>query len=98
MPQNMVAMTPQQVRQIRVPRGIVWGEEDTTSGGSSASTGVIIGVIVAILVIWGGLGVAIVNLRRSPEAPLVVRDFGRLVLLLALPMALLLFRPARRTG
>ena len=32
--QPMVAMTPQQVRQIRVPRGIVWGEEDTTSGGS----------------------------------------------------------------
>lgn len=39
-----------------------------------------------------------VALSRSPEAPLVVRDFGRLVLLLALPMALLLFRPARRTG
>lgn len=35
-------------------------------------------------------------LSRSPEAPRVTRDFGRLVLLLALPSALLLFRPARR--
>lgn len=37
-------------------------------------------------------------LSRSPGAPLVVRDFGRLLLLLPLPVALLLFRPARRAG
>ena len=37
-------------------------------------------------------------LSRSPEAPLVIRDFGRWLLLLALPAALLLFRPARRPG
>ncbi|BDZ56462.1 putative methionine/alanine importer small subunit [Barrientosiimonas humi] len=33
------------------------------------NTSAIVMMIVAILVIWGGLGVAIVNLRRSPEAP-----------------------------
>ena len=30
----MLALTPQQVREIRVPRAIVWGAEDARSGGS----------------------------------------------------------------
>lgn len=36
-----------------------------------------------------------VALARSPEAPLVVDDLGRWLLLMALPAALLLFRPER---
>lgn len=32
--QPMLAMTPPEVRQIHVPRGIVWGAEDSSGGGS----------------------------------------------------------------
>lgn len=32
--QAMLHLTPQQVRAIRVPRGLVWGAEDESSGGS----------------------------------------------------------------
>ena len=33
------------------------------------STSAIMMMIVAMLVIWGGLALAILNLRRSPELP-----------------------------
>lgn len=33
------------------------------------NTSAVVMMIVAILVIWGGLGLAILNLRRSPDAP-----------------------------
>lgn len=36
----------------------------------------IIMMLVAMLVIWGGLALAIVNLRRSPDAPRA-SDFHR---------------------
>lgn len=36
--EGVLAMTPQQISSITVPRGIIWGTEDTTSGGSRADT------------------------------------------------------------
>jgi len=32
-------------------------------------TGAILMMLLAMLVIWGGLALAIVNLRRSPDTP-----------------------------
>lgn len=40
------------------------------------STSAIIMMVLAMLIIWGGLAVAIINLRRSPHAP-VEGDFHR---------------------
>ncbi|NYI80269.1 methionine/alanine import family NSS transporter small subunit [Nocardioides panzhihuensis] len=33
------------------------------------SGGAIVMMLVAMLIIWGGLALAIVNLRRSPDVP-----------------------------
>lgn len=35
---GVLAMTPETIGAITVPRGIIWGSEDTTSGGSRADT------------------------------------------------------------